>query len=231
MKKILKYFDDHNINYRKLLVILYVLLVMIPVLVSLGVNNSGKGVVPKTIASILLLVFFIAFFIYDYKKKIAEDWGIKSLSATVNGYNKAREVIKESKNIKLLISYDIEDVYDIVAECCNNTDCKYDILIFNPYCKYAELIGYGDDYAASVEKFENLARSATTEINIKYYSKVPLDNMFIADDNVFIFPHTQRLSDGRRFVRYCKGNKKGSAYYNDVFANAWEHPVYEESEV
>lgn len=231
MKKgFLQWLDDHNINYRKCLIIIYVVFVMIPVLIYMSSKEVGTEILTKTVASILLLVFFIAFFIYDQKKKVSEDWGIRGMSATFDGYSGLSDIFKYSKNIKILASRDLDKIYSLIENNQLNINCRYDLLLFNPYCKYAEVLGYGDEYASQVEEIEDFVRDFKSEINIKYYSRMPLDNIIIADDNVYVFPQTQRLSDGRYFVRRFKGNKKGVVYYNGIFTNAWEHPVYEETE-
>ena len=66
MKKLRKWLEDRNINYKKYLILFYIIFIMAPVLIVLSLNDTGENVFARTMASVLLLVFFVVFFIYDY---------------------------------------------------------------------------------------------------------------------------------------------------------------------
>ena len=79
MKKLRKWLEDRNINYKKYLILFYIIFIMAPVLIVLSLNDTGENVFARTMASVLLLVIFVVFFIYDNRKKLADDWGLRSV--------------------------------------------------------------------------------------------------------------------------------------------------------
>lgn len=226
MKKTTCHLKKHNINYKKYAVIFYIIFIMAPVLIALSVHDTGENVFAKTLASILLLVFFVAFFIYDYRKKLADDWGLHSITVQKGGYADMAEAIRSSTSIKMAVSFDAQEIYKVIAENMPKNGCHCDILLLNPYSEYVRLCGQTDEYAANAALFEQLATDSENEIDIKYYSLIPTDNFFITDEDVFVYSITQRLSDGRAMCKYYRGRKKAYSDYTLTFKKIWENPIY-----
>ena len=228
MKKILRWLADRNINYKKYIIIFYTVFVVAPVLIIVSLHDTGENVFARTVASIVLLVFFVAFFIYDYRKKLADDWGVKSVTVQADGYKDICESIKTAQTVKAAVSFDIAEIYDIIEENMPKNGCRIEILLLNPYSEYAHLCGNSEYYAEYAAMFEKLASETANAIDIKYYSLMPTDNFFITDNDVFIYPMTQKLSDGRRLCKHYRGLKKAYEYYAGSFRKIWENPIYGE---
>ncbi len=217
MKKLRKWFNDRNINYKKYLIVIYVLCIMAPVMIILSLNDRNSDVFSKTLASVLLLVFFVVFFIYDYRKKLAGDWGMIEVNVSAAPYADIAKEMKGAKNVKLMISDDLPEIEKMLSDI-KPEDCR--ILLFDPESGYADNLRDKDEYASCVGRIE------ASHSSVKYYSTQPLDNLIIMNETVVIIPRSQKLNDGRRLVRRYTGRKKGYVYYNDIFEHTWDNPDY-----
>lgn len=229
MKKTVHTPKKRKINYKKYIVIFYIVFIMAPALIILSLHDTGENLFAKALASIVLLVFFVAFFIYDYRKKLADDWGLSSISVGTDCYNDMAEAIKCSTNIKMTATFDVDDIYNVIVANMPDNGCRYDILLLNPYSEYVQLCGDTEKYAEYAAMFEQLATSSKNEINIKYYSLMPIDNIFIIDDSVFAYSMTQRLADGRRICKHYDGKKTAYRNYISTFKKIWENPIYDDA--
>lgn len=227
MKKLRKWLEDRNINYKKYLILFYIIFIMAPVLIVLSLNDTGENVFARTMASVLLLVFFVVFFIYDYRKKLADDWGLRSVEVEENPYKYASKALVGAKNVKVSASFDLEEIYELISGNMPKSGCHFEILLLNPYCDYAKLCDETEKYAEHADKFEALASQSQNEIDIKYYSLMPVNNLFIINENVYVYPMTHKLSDGRRIFRYYRGKKAAYKNYCGYFKRTWENPLYE----
>lgn len=226
--KLNKWIENKNIrlNYKKYLIVAYVVFVMVPVMLYLGLRDMGvDDVVVKSIANILLLVLFVVFFIFDFRKKTAEDWGLVTLQVNDDCLKTLKNDIPSANSVKMLLTENCAEICDIIENTDYRGKCRYDILMLNPYCDYAKFID--EDIALYSEKLEAIAAQGKCDINIKYYSFPPIDNFVILNNNtVYIYPMTQKLNDGRRMCKSFRGNKKGCKMYLDIFDRLWKEPVY-----
>lgn len=227
-EKLNAWLENKNIklNYKKYLIVAYVLLVMVPVMLWLGLKDMGvDDVVVKSIANILLLVLFVVFFIFDFRKKTAENWGLVTLQVEKNCFKTLKNDLTSAQCVKMVLTENFAEMCDIIENVGCRANCKFDILMLNPYCEYAKYID--EDIAAYSEKLENIASCGDCGINIKYYSFPPVDNFVLINDNiVYIYPMTQKLNDGRRMCKSFRGKKKGCRMYIDIFDRLWNNPIY-----
>ncbi len=227
MRKLIKWFENKNINYKKWLVIVYVVFIMVPVLLANSVGSDNENVFVKTLASVLLLAFFVMFFIYDFRKKVADDWGVFSISVGKSDYKMLAEDLQSAKTVKAMISYDMEELYNVFSENVPNGKCEYQFLLLNPYSEYGQMdyepIKNNEQYT---EKFEEFASTSGKTVDIKYFSLIPFDNVILVDDKVFVYPISQQLNDGRRICRIYKGKKRAYEHYSIAFQKTWVRPVF-----
>ncbi len=230
MKKLNKWFEDRNINYKKYIILFYVIFVMAPVIVVLSYNNNGQDIFARTLASVMVLVFFVLFFIYDFRKKVAADLGLRDMTVTVDPYAAPNAELKLSKTAKIIATYDLDAVFRLV-ETNIREDITFDILLLNPYSEFAELSVKKEEYFNYADKFEKLARMRYANINLKFYSLMPCDNLIILDEDIYDIPMTHKLKNGnKQFVTHYRGRKTAYAKYRAFFNTVWEHPVYEITE-
>ena len=217
---------DIKTNYKKYITVIYVLLVMVPIMIGLSLSvGRTDDVVAKSIANILLLVLFVVFFIYDFRKKVAEDWGLVTLKVSERCYDEAVEDMKKAHSIKMVMSSDLAGMYKLIEETPCDSTCTYEVLMMNPYSEFAKFCK--EDVALWAEKLETLAAHSSKNISIKHYSMPPVDNFILVDDNVvYIYPITQKLNDGRRMCKSFRGKKKGTKIYVDIFSRLWKNPIY-----
>ena len=77
-----KWIEKHDLRtkYKKYLVIAYIVLVMAPIMLAIGIRDRGvDNLLVKMVATVLLLLLFVVFFVFDYRKKLAQDWGVISV--------------------------------------------------------------------------------------------------------------------------------------------------------
>ena len=70
-----KWIEKHDLRtkYKKYLVIAYIVLVMAPIMLAIGIRDRGvDNLLVKMVATVLLLLLFVVFFVYDYRKKLAQ---------------------------------------------------------------------------------------------------------------------------------------------------------------
>lgn len=215
-----------KLNYKKYLIVAYVLFVMVPIMLWLGLKDMGvNDVVVKSVASILLLVLFVVFFIFDFRKKTAEDWGLVTLQVEKDCLKPLKKDLASAQHVKMVLTENFDEMCNMIENTDCRTDCSYDILMLNPYCEYAKYMN--EDIVAYSEKLENIASCGNCKINIKYYSLPPVDNFVLINDNiVYIYPMTQKLNDGRRMCKSFRGKKNGCRMYIDIFDRLWKNPIY-----
>lgn len=227
-EKINAWLENKNIklNYKKYLIVAYILFVMVPVMLWLGLKDMGiDDVVVKSIANILLLVLFIVFFIFDFRKKTAQDWGLVTLQVEKSCVKVLKNDLTSAYHVKMVLTENFDEMCDMIENVGCKENCLWDILMLNPYCEYAKYVN--EDIAAYSERLENIASRGNCKINIKYYSLPPVDNFVLINDNVvYIYPMTQKLNDGRRMCKSFRGKKKGCRMYIDIFDRLWKNPIY-----
>lgn len=226
--KLIKWIEKKNIrlNYKKYLIVAYVVLVMVPIMLYLGFKDMGvDNVVVKSVANILLLVLFVVFFVFDFRKKTAEDWGLVTMQVDDDCLKTLKSDIGSARSIRMVLTENCAEICDMIENTEYREKCRYDILMLNPYCDYAKFMD--EDLVFYSEKLETIAAQGKCDINIKYYSCPPIDNFVLLNENaVYIYPMTQRLNDGRRMCKSFMGNKKGCKMYADIFERLWREPVY-----
>jgi len=225
-----KWAEKHDLKtkYKKYAVIAYVVLIMVPAMLVIGFADRGvDDLVAKTIANILLLLLFVMFFVFDYRKKLAQDWGLVTMKVESEYLKELSESLAVASEVKLVISDDYDGFCNVLESAQIGDDCKIDVLMLNPFCEYAS---YTDgDVAAGADRLEAFAAKSKAEVNIKYYSHPPIDSFALIDSKlVYIYPMTQKLNDGRRMVKSYIGNKKGTRLYIDIFNRYWTRPVKED---
>lgn len=224
MRRLIKWFALNDINYKKYLIIFYVICIMLPVLIIISTNEYGESSIVKTLACAVLLVFFVVFFIYDYRKKVAADWGLLEVKTEKDWIYAVKKEAENAKEAKIMTSGEgekVTELIDMLPETCN-----IKLLLLDPESHYAEIIGNGE-YRAFTEAVEGYMKTGKKAIEIKYYDLCPLDLTVILDDDVFQIPTTQKLADGRGIIRHYAGKKRGTAQFNDIFERVWDKPSYE----
>lgn len=225
-----KWIEKHDLRtkYKKYLVIAYVVLIMAPIMLAIGIRDRGvDNLLVKMVATVLLLLLFVVFFVYDYRKKLAQDWGLVTMKVEKDHLNELEESLSRSSEVKLVISDSFDGFCNALEGAKLGADCKIDILMINPFCEYAKFVD--GDVSACADRLEAFAAGSNAEVNIKYYSYPPIDSFALVDNKtVYIYPMTQQLSDGRRMVKSYNGNKKGTKMYLDIFNRYWTRPVKED---
>ena len=219
---------DLKTKYKKYIVIAYVVIVMVPVMLSIGLADRGTDdLLAKMIANVLLLLLFVTFFVFDYRKKLAQDWGLVTMKVESEYLKELSESLSVANEVKLVVSDSFDGFCNVLESAQLGEGCKVDILMINPFCEYA---GYVDgDVSVCADRLEAFAAKSKAEVNIKYYSHPPIDSFALIDSRlVYIYPMTQRLKDGRRMVKSYIGNKKGTRLYVDIFNRYWTRPVKED---
>ena len=225
-----KWAEKHDLKtkYKKYIVIAYVVLVMVPVMLLIGVTDRGvDDLLAKTIANVLLLLLFVMFFVFDYRKKLAQDWGLVTMKVESEYLKELSDSLSSASEVKLVVSDSFDGFCGVLEAAQLGEGCKMDILMLNPFCEYAKYVD--GDVSACADRLEAFAAKSKAEVNIKYYSHPPIDSFALLDSKlVYIYPMTQKLNDGRRMVKSYIGNKKGTRLYIDIFNRYWTRPVKED---
>ncbi len=224
IKKFITKLDIEN-NYKKYIIVAYIVFIMVPAIIGIGiVSDANDDMALRSLANILLLVLFVVFFIYDSRKQLAEDWGLVTMQVDEDCFSFVTKDLDNATHVRMLLTENLEQAYNTVANASHKDSCKYEILMINPYSEYAGFMD--EDIAKYAEMFETLAANSKNVIDIKYYSFAPVDNFMIINDMaVYIFPMTQKLADGRRLCKSYRGKKKGCRMYINTFNRLWKNPV------
>ena len=227
MKKWNRWFSERGIEYKKYLVILYVVIIMIPVLIITSLVSQREDMFVRSVAVCLLLILFVSFFVYSSKRQLAKSWGIYSCGTQKQDSGELIEYAKKSDNIQIIAAKDLDKVLSVLETASIELVQSVQIVLLNPQDEKAvsaveSISGMeAGEYGKTVNKIHDFREKFGEKLTICYYDEIPLDTVVILKQFVAVYPITQALQNGKQFSIMYLGSRNGYEHYSSYFNALW----------
>ena len=235
MKKLNKWFAERNIEYKKYLVIFYVLLIMIPSLIIVSVLSPKDDMMVRSIAISLLLILFVAFFVYSGKRRIAKLWGVYACGVQKNVDKTIVEFTDKAKNICIITAAELEQTERILENAVGTELESMRLMLLDPaaetVCELEKWCGMeSGEYRRRVERLCAFEEPLAGKLQIRFYQGIPMDTVCLADAFTAVLPLTQRLQNGQSVSTLYSGKRMGYQHYWTYFNTLWAQYGEEDGE-
>jgi len=195
--------------------------------------SVGCSLIASSVVSYLTSKYLIRI---SHIKKIIEYWGLEAIYETRQEMNRSTDIaFKSLENNLDIIAWGLKSFRDAKNKVVRaKVERGLKIRIIAPYPD-SEVVKQREKDEKEIEGqikqtiinlaqwIEELKRisSDRSNIQIRYYNRLPEDFYFLVDEHIFIGPYLYGISSQQTISYEFKGTSHGFTYYKDYFEKLW----------